>query len=246
VSITSGQDDEPEGADNDAAGYVVYELNEWSRESREMVQQLLEAEDVAYVWESTNLVVPAPFEERADEVIDQVEVTAAPPLDPDAEKVLYDLGEWTDEEVARLVDALVDAEIGYEFDVDANLVVVADDEPRVDDLFDTLDAAGDAEDEDDDDDAIERRPASDVLSDLFVAADRLSHHARDHEGVLGFVKAAGDLDNLRLPFGFEPEVWTRIVEDTDRLRDAIEGDEVGDDEIEEQAAEYRTLLRRYV
>ena len=54
------------------------------------------------------------------------------------------------------------------------------------------------------------------------------------------------LDNLRLPFGFEPEVWTRIVADTDRLRTALEGDEIGDDEIEEQAAEYRTLLRQYV
>jgi hypothetical protein len=244
VSITSGQDDEPEGADSDASGYVVYELNEWSRESRSMVQQLLEAEDVPYVWESTNLVIPAPFEERADEVIEQVEATASPPLDPDAEKVLYDLGEWTEDEVARLVDALADAELGFDFDVEGNLVVVADDEPRVEELFDTLEAADDAEDEDDD--GVEKRPASDVLSDLFVAADRLSHHARDHEGVLGFVKAAGDLDNLRLPYGFETQVWTRIVEDTDRLRAALEGDEVGDDEIEEQAAEYRTLLRQYV
>jgi hypothetical protein len=245
MSITSGQDDEPEGADNDASGFVVYELNEWSRESREMVQQLLEAEDVAYVWESTNLVIPAPFEERADAVIEQVEATALPPLDPDAEKVLYDLREWTDDEVARLVDALADADIGYDFDIEGNLVVVADDEQRVEDLFDTLETADDDEDVDDDD-ALEKRPASDVLSELFVAADRLSHHARDHEGVLGFVKAAGDLDNLRLPFGFEPPVWTRIVEDTDRLRAALEGDEVGDDEIEEQAAEYRTLLRQYV
>ena len=245
MSITSGQDDEPEGADNDASGYVVYELNEWSRESREMVQQLLEAEDVAFVWESTNLVIPAPFEGRADEVIEQVEATASPPLDPDAEKVLYDLGEWTDEEVARLVDALADADIGYDFDVEGNLVVVADDEQRVEDLFDTLEAADDEED-DDDDDAVEKRPASDVLSDLFVAADRLSHHARDHEGVLGFVKAADDLDNLRLPFGFETQVWAKIVEDTDRLRAALEGDEIGDDEIEEQAEEYRKLLRQYV
>ena len=30
MSITSGQDDEPEGADDDASGFVVYELNEWA------------------------------------------------------------------------------------------------------------------------------------------------------------------------------------------------------------------------
>jgi hypothetical protein len=243
VSITSGQDDEPEGADNDASGYVVYELNEWSRESRAMAQQLLEAGDVPYVWESTNLVIPAPFEAKADEAIEQVEATSLPPLDPDAEKVLYDLGEWTDDEVARLVDALVDASIPYEFDVEGNLVVVGDDEQRVEALFDTLESA---EPEEDEDDSVETRPSADVLSDLFVAADRLSHHARDHEGVLGFVKAAGDLEGLRLPYGFEPPVWARIVESTATLRSALEGDEIGDDDIEEQATEYRTLLRQYV
>jgi hypothetical protein len=245
VAITSGQDDEPEGTETDASGYVVYELNEWARESREMVQQLLEGEDVPFVWESTNLVVPAPFEAKADEVMEHVEVIASPPLDPDAEKTLYELAEWSDGEVAQLVDALADADLPYDFDVDGNLVVLADDEDRVEQLFDTIEFSDDADDEDGASE-VETRPSADVLSDLFVAADRLSHHARDHEGVLGFVHAASELEVLRLPFGFEAQAWQRIVQGAERLRAALEGDEVGDDEIEEQADEYRSLLRQYV
>lgn len=244
MAITSGQDDDPEDV-SDASGYLVYELNEWSRESRQMLQQLLEGAEVPYVWESTNLVVPAPFEERADEAIAHAESVVLVPLDPDAEKLLYEMGEWTDEEVALLVDQLAQAEIPYDFDVDDNLVILADDEARVEALLDTIEFP-DALDADDDEERVETRPSSDVLSDLFVASDRLSHHARDAEGVLGFVAAAADLELLRLPYGFEAPVWERIVSGASDLRVAIEGDEVGDEEIEELATEYRNLLRQYV
>lgn len=244
MAITSGQDDEPEGPDVDASGYIAYELNEWSRESRQMLQQLLEGDDVPYVWESTNLVVPAPFEARADDAVAHVESVALPPLDPDAEKILYEMTEWTDEEVALLVDQLAEAEIAFDFDIDDNLVVLAEDEARVEALLETIEFPDALEA--DDDEPVETRPSQDVLSDLFVGADRLSHHARDPEGVLGLVAAAADLDRLRLPYGFEAPVWERIVAGATGLREAIEGDEVGDEQIEELATEYRDLLRQYV
>jgi hypothetical protein len=244
VAITSGQDDDPEDV-YDASGYLVYELNEWSRESRQMLQQLLEGAEVPYVWESTNLVVPAPFEDKADEAIAHAESVSLVPLDPDAEKVLYELGEWTDDEVGTLVEQLAQAEISFDFDVDDNLVVLADDEDRVEALLDTIEFP-DALEAEDEDERVETRPSADVLSDLFVASDRLSHHARDAEGVLGLVAAAADLDQLRLPYGFEAAVWERIVAGARGLREAIEGDEVGDEVIEELATEYRALLRQYV
>jgi hypothetical protein len=244
VSITSGQDDEPEGGDNDATGFLVYELNEWSRESRLMVQQLLEGVEVPYVWESTNLVIPAPFESQADNAIEQVEATAQPPLDPDADKLLYELTEWDEGEVALLVDVLAQADVPYDFDVDGNLVVLAEDETRVEELLDTVEFpdALDADMKGGGDGLV----AQQVLSDLFVGADRLRHHARDHEGVLGLVAAATSIEGLEVPFGFEPGVWQRILDGAASLRAAIEDDDVGDEEIEAQADEYRTLLREYV
>lgn len=246
MAITSGHDDEPEDVDSDASGYLVYELNEWSRESRQMVQQLLEGAEIPFVWESTNLVVPAPFETRADEAVGHAEAVATPPLDPDAEKVLYEMADWTDGEITVLVEALAAAGIPYDFDVDDNLIVLADDEARVEELFDSIELPDDDEDEDEHAERADTRPSADVLSDLFVSADRLRHHARDHEGVLGFVRAAEDLDALRLPYGFEAMVWQRIVEGADRLRSALEGDDTGDEEIEGLAEEYRALLREYV
>jgi hypothetical protein len=245
VAITSGQDDEPEDVDADASGYLVYELNEWSRESRLMVQQLLEGREVPYVWESTNLVVPAPFESQADEAIQHVEVTASPPLDPDAEKLLYELGEWTEAEVAQLVETLAEQDLAYDFDVDGNLVVLAADEERVEALLDGIEFP----------DALEAEETSsgepgpvayDVMSDLFVAADRLSHHARDHAGVLDLVAAAEKIEAMRLPYGFEPPVWKRIVEGAIALRGLMESDDSTDEEIEAQADEYRSLLREFV
>ena len=245
MSITSGQDDEPEGVDAEASGYLVYELNEWSRESRLMVQQLLEGDEVPYVWESTDLVVPAPFEARADEVLAQVEATATPPLDPDADKMLYELEEWGDDEIAQLVDALATADVPYDFDIDGNLVVLAADEEKVEELLDGIEFP-DALDADDEGDAGDGPEAHDVLSELFVAADRLAHHAKDHEGVLGLVAATDVIVALDLPFGFEPTVWERIVEGATALRQSLEADEVGDEQLEEQAGEYRALLRSFV
>lgn len=243
MAITSGQDDDPEGVDTEASGYLVYELNEWSRESRAMVQQLLEAEDVPYVWESTNLVVPAPFEARADEAIAQVEATAAPPLDPEADKLLYELAEWSEDEVALLVDELAATDIPYDFDVEGNLVVLADDEARVEELLDRVEFPDALDAQDDEEPGPE---PNDVLSDLFVAADRLTHNARDHEGVLGFVAAADLLAELRLPFGFEPTVWRRIVEGGAELKAVLEADQTDDEDVEERAGAYRSLLREFV
>ena len=245
MAITSGQDDEPEDVDVDAAGYLVYELNEWSRESRSMVQQLLEGSEVPYVWESTNLVVPAPFESQADEAIQHVESTAVVPLDPEADKLLYELGEWTDDEVAQLVDVLATEHVPHDFDIDGNLVVLADDETRVEQLLDTIEFP-DGLEGDDVPSADEGPAAHDVLSDLFVAADRLRHHARDHAGVLDLIAAAESIETMRLPYGFEPAVWKRIGEGVGALRAAIESDVAEDEDIETQADELRTLLREFV
>jgi hypothetical protein len=246
MAITSGQDDEPEGVDADASGYLVYELNEWSRESRQMLQQLLESADAPYVWEATNLVVPAPFESQVDEAISQVEATNQPPLDPDADKLLYELSEWSEAEVAQLVDSLAEADLPYDFDIDGNLVVLASDEAAVEALLDTIEFPDALEVDEPDATEASGPDANTVLSDLFVAADRLRHHARDHEGVLGMVEAAAQVELVRLPYGFEPKVWEDIIQRARTLRSALEGEDVTDEDIETQADEFRTLLRQFV
>lgn len=243
VAITSGQDDDPEGGEGAAEGYVAYELNEWAREARVMLQQLLVSSELPHAWEGTDLVAPAVFESKVDALIEQVEAVSLPALDPDADKVLYELSDWSDHEFLQVADALTGAGIAYEFDAEGNLLVLADDEEAAEEVLDSIEFpdalaadAGPAGEVD----------AQEVLTGLFIASDRLKRSARDHEGVLGLVAAAITIDTMVLPFGFEPRAWHVIGERSAALRAAIEGETASDEEIEEQAAELRDLLRELV
>ena len=262
-------DERPEPSlpdDATAGGEVLYDLAEWAAESRVMLEQLLEGEAVPHAWQGATLHVPVAFESRADNLVDHVEVATLPTLDPDAEQVAYDLSDWSDDLQTHLVQILVTDGIPHEFDVDGDLVVLAEDEERVERLIDAVeypdalpiddrgDGDGDEADgsggDDDADDGDDDGGVDDqqVLSDLFVASDRLMHDARDHEGVLSLVDAADRAEAIRLPYGFDPAVWKDIVEQAVGLRAVFEGeaDDESDEAIEHQARDLRSALRPLV
>lgn len=252
MSITTGQDDDPND-DESGEGYVVYELHERSRETRVMLQQLLDADDIPYVWEGTDLVVPGAFERDVDALVEHADAAAEPVLPAEAEKTLYELSDWSDDDAVRLSDALAAEGILHEFDVEGNLIVLTEDEERVEEIFDEVgspDAERQEGDEDGEDaetlDTGDGPDAQAVLTDLFVASDKLRKNANDHNGVLGLVDAAGIIEEMRLPFGFDPKVWRSIVEAAVALRDAIEDDDTPDDDIEAAADELRTRLSTLV
>jgi hypothetical protein len=277
-------DERPESIDAAKKGQVTYELHEWAVESRVMLESLLTGQDVPHAWEGTNLLVPAALESRVDALVDQVDVTTEPNLDPDAAKVAYELAEWDDEQQTVLIQALDAKGVPYDFDVDGSLVVLEADDEVVEAVFDELTgdeaeaddgdgyvvevvATGDDEDGDvvvvdevgdeagDDDagaddaggeDDGEDLDAQAVMSDLFVAADRLRRKAGDHQGVLTLVERAADTERMRLPFGFNRRDWDQIVEQSTALRDLIEDDDSADGDIEARAAVLRGTLRPYV
>ncbi len=261
VAITSGQDDDPELNGPAAEGYVAYELHLWARESRLMLQQLLEATEVPYAWEGTDLVAPAVFEPQIDDLVERVEATAKPPLDPEADKLLYGLGDWTDAQCVVLAEALEAAGIPYELDLEGDLVVLASDEEATEAVLDSIEfpdalpvEGGESEglvegavQDEAIDDVLRGRDPQEVLSDLFLAVDRLRKNANDHNGVLGAVDAGAAVAIMGLPFGFEPTVWAAVRERTGTLLEAIEvDDEDGDEQIVEQADQLRQLLRTLV
>jgi hypothetical protein len=281
--------DEQPDVDRSKTGQVEYELHEWAVESRVMLESLLTGQAVPHAWEGTDLTVPAAFETKVDSLIEQVEVTAEPNLDPDAPKVAYDLTEWDDEQQTELIQGLDARGIPYDFDVDGSLVVLEADDEVVDAVLDEItgdeeddaeatgapvgvgdavivgdgdgtDGVGDADvddeiDEDDDgvgdDDEIlgadgEELDAQQVMSDLFVAADRLRKKANDHEGVLTLVERAAVAQRMKLPFGFNRRDWDQIVEQAIELRALIEDDESADADITARAAVLRGTLHPYV
>lgn len=235
----------PEADGNQAdgeRGQVVYELDSWSGATRTLLDGLLENAGIARAWEGGTLVVDVDDEPAVDELVDQADATQGPVLDPDAPKVAYGVGEWDDLEVDHLVDRLVAADISYDWDGNGDLLVLEDDEDAVEEIFDAIEAEqGDAERG-----GAPGLQATEVLSELFVAADRLMHDAEDHEGVLSLVDSSKLAERLPLPFGFDPEVWAEIVAKAAALRTQFENDVDDDDEIIMRATALRTLLREYV
>ena len=276
-------DERPDIADGPKKGQTTYELHEWAVESRVMLESLLTGQGLPHAWEGTDLQVPAALESKVDVLIEQVEVTTEPNLDPDAPKVAYELADWDDEQQTVLIQSLDAKGIPYDFDVDGSLVVLESDDPVVEAVFDELtETEGDEGDGEADEptaaeladevdeveaevdalDTAEGRdvgdPASDVLetgieldaqsvmSDLFVAADRLRKKAADHQGVLTMVDRAADAERMRLPFGFNRHDWEQIVEQATALRDLIEDDDSKDADIEARANVLRGTLRPFV
>jgi hypothetical protein len=239
-------DDDDEAGDDEAEDdEVAYELDDWSGDSRLLVDGLLTNQGIAHVWEAGTLVVRSADEAAVDQIIDDIEITTVPALDPAADKLAYEVGGWTDEQRTDLADALGEAGIPYEWDEVGDLLVLETDEARVEEILDTFEFpdALDAALEDDPDDGL---AAQQVMSELFVSSDRLMHDARDPEGVLNLVDAAARARSLALPFGFERETWDGIVARASALGDQFERDVDDDDEIVERATELRNLLRNYV
>jgi hypothetical protein len=246
--------DEAEAGDGDEDAedlereQVAYELSEWSSQDRVLLEQLLAGAGVARAWEGADLVVRAADEELVDELVDQVRATDQPVLDPEADKLVFEVNDWSSEQLAALTDGLGDQGIAYEFDVEGDLVVLASAEDEVEALLDGIEfgpvvSADRSGDSDDLDDGLE---TASILSDLFVACDRLRKSATDHEGVLGVVSAAERLDGRPLPFGYVPSVWKDLQSRAGRLRDELDADDTEDEELEDQARELWVRLRQLV
>ena len=190
-------------------------------------------------------------EEEADRLIDEADREAF--LDSGAEQVSYDLSDWDDDtsraSSRRHSRAPASSTRGTRH---GELVVLDADENRVDAIVDAIEYPDQLEVDDEAEVEAEEALAAaegldpqDVLSELFVAADRLMHDPLDHEGVLSLVDAARMAESLPLPYGFAPAVWNDLLIQVKRLQSSLEG-EVDDDSVIEQATALRASLRNFV
>ena len=240
--------DELVGPDDES---IAYDFDELEPIQRLTIDERFAEAGIAHAWDDTSLVIREEDEEAADRIIDEADNDAV--LESDAEQVVYELDDWDDARREELVAALDAASIEHAFDGDSNLVVFEHDEARVDAIVDAIEFPDQLPVPDDEEEvaAEERLEAEagldpqDVLSDLFVAADRLMHDASDHEGVLAMVDGASLAETLPLPYGFAPPIWQDILGQVTGLRDSIEGD-ADDETIIDAATALRTTLRQYV
>lgn len=239
------------GGDEDEQ--VAYEFDELEPVGRLVIDELFWSNGVAHTWDGTSLVVRAEDEEEADHLIDEADRDAF--LESDAAQVSYDLADWDEGRRAQLAETLSVAGVEHAWDEHGELVVLEEDEERVDAIVDAIEFPDQLEVDDEAEIEAEERLSSstgmdpqDVLSELFVASDRLMHDPLDHEGVLSLVDAARMAESLPLPYGFAPAVWNDIVAQARALRSSLEAGEtdVDDDRIIDQATNLRSTLRNFV
>jgi hypothetical protein len=243
-------DPEPEttegGGDGDDGGEVVYELDDRSDMERQALTDRLREATIPHRWDGPDLHIAAEDEPAVENILDILEGQANPPLDPDRDKVAYDLSEWNDDQVERVEDELEAAGIDFEWDGD-ELFAYADDEETVDDL---LAAAADPDELAAEDGAADGAgdgiDGAELLGDLFVAADRLQHDAQDNEGTLKLLESGKIVEDAAPPYGFDPREWERIQERVSGLVDLLIEDNLDQAEVRSQAGDLRQALRPFV
>jgi hypothetical protein len=226
---------EDQPTDDQDAGELSYELDEWAVESRELLDRLLTSNGVTHTWQGGRLDVSADDGALVDELIEDVEATVAPVLDPEAEKVVYEVAEWSPEDRADLTDALIEEGVRHVFDEMGDLLVEAIEEERVDEIVDRL---TDGEEDEGDDGPV----ANEVLSALFVAADKLRRSPRDGRTIAELREQAAMVVAMNAPYGIERRTWAQVGLRSGALRVLLEQDSPDDDDVVDAAAELRELL----
>ena len=159
------------------------------------------------------------------------------------EPVIYDVSDWPQGLEERLVDSLIDERIPHLRSY-REVRVGRDDEERVDGLVEAVTQAW--EDEIPTEDELDGPDAQQVLSVLFVSADRLLHDAGDSGATVRFDDAATSTDEMGVPFGFVEKDWTEITDLVGALRDVLADAGSTDDDVVEAATALRTHLRPLV
>jgi hypothetical protein len=169
-----------------------------------------------------------------------------PALAAEDGEVVYDLSDWGSDDRLQLERLLSGGNIVHRWEVGSDLVVLESVADEVEALMDEIEGASGApplpiaEDEEGDDEATYA-----VMSDLFVAADRLQREPADAAAAGDFYVASDAAAATPAPFGIDRPEWQRVQEFATSLAAAIESD-VDDDVIARDAAALRAMLARYV
>lgn len=244
ADLDDGDEDADDDTDDDGelSGQVEFELSDWGSRERKMLDEDLTALRVRKAWEASTLVVAAVDADVVDDLIDEIEERTALDLAPDAVPVVYDVNDWPAGLEDRFLEALIEQRIAHSRGY-REITVAVDDEERVDALVDTVTEAWEDEQADDE---VGGPDAQEVLSELFVAADRLLHDPSDRAATVRFGDAAEAASAMEVPFGFVEADWTAITDLVDALAELLGEAESGDEDITSAATELRSHLRPLV
>ncbi len=233
---------------------VEYDLGDWTSMSRSMLTTQLDRIGIAHVWQDAVLVVLEADEGRTDALVEEVQVSSEDALDalvplplrPGGDVDVHDLSDWSEGRRREVHRRLCFATVAFELDGDGQLMVHPSDAELVAHVLDAVefpDALPEAAEQPED--RPDLPPAMEVLSDLYVAADRIKGNARDAKAITSAVASVEDLVELTMPYGYDPPQWERLVAEADELWELLVDGGTQDD-IEASAKRLRDLLHPLV
>lgn len=227
-----------DGFDGGAPTETEYVLDEWSEDDRVVLRERLETLGVPHRWEGPALVIAAADEAWAERVMDQVEADLDDARAHEAAGTVgYDLTEWDDESCKQLMDLLEADGIPYQLDGD-ELFVDSADEERADELVNAVLDPGAV--------VPPAEGGGDVMSELFVAADVLTHDPDDRAGTRALRAAADQAVAQGPPYGMEAEWWDDVVEQAQGISSALAAEPADPEVVAELATALRDHLRPYI
>lgn len=236
---------------------VHYDLAAWDFDQQAELASAMADAEIPHTWEGTELIVPEEMEEQADELIARIEAELGIESDPlpdagerpapielaaDVPTTEYDLADWSPTELDTVSLALADARIPFRWE-DQVLLVGTDDEGVVEALLDDIES-GEYVDVSARLPTVDEELGSEVLTDFFLAAERLHRDPLDADGIEHLRKATELADPDVAPFGVAPKLWQRTCELADEIVDALVDDDGPDhDAAMDAAAKLHELLR---
>jgi hypothetical protein len=214
-----------EGGSGDS---LAYDLDDWSELERQAIADRLREAGVPHGWEDARLLIAAVDEAMVENVLDIVEgdadVPGTEPLDADRDKIAYDTSELDDEVVDRIVESLGEAGVAFQWGDGQieEMYVYADDEEAVDAVFEAAQYPDELPAEDDE--QVAGAATADLLGEVFVAADRLSHDVDDVNGTASLLEVAVTIDELAPPYGMGARDWERVCAGVGELSDLLVAD----------------------
>jgi hypothetical protein len=197
---------------------VLYELDEWTPEDRLTLSDRLDDQGIAHHWDGETTLVVAPIDEALVEaVLDGLEL-AGPAVEGSALN-----GEGHDG------DDATDASVATD---DTDAPSPGDEEEAGDERFIDLEAA--------------ETQSFEVMSTLFLAADRLKSNPLDPEGIADLVGALDDAHPDVPPYGIVPGLWRDALDRANRIADALADPDDRSGDVMPEAAELHSILRPYV
>ena len=265
-----------DGASDDAGEWLAYDFHEWSLESRVMLEQLLTVDQVVHSWQGTTLMVHESLEAAVDGLVEEVEETEeakeaiARPIGPDEPLTAFELAEWPEALRSELMERLVQARVPHILDTGGNagdpgagagdgagvdepesdaepgpvcdLLVREADEERVEVVIDDLLAR----EEEADFEEMDGLEVNRLLSDLFMACDRLRRDPRDFDGLRGVLAHAPRVARVRTPFGFSAPSWRNLRNAAGDLLAMVEDEDSDPEDLRELAHRMSDTLRMLI